>query len=154
MSKVESANKGSRSDAAPVSGESTVFPWWVRTIVVLGALLMTAGALIALGHPALLVSPRDEINGAVHIYAGYLASRNLVLALMLVAAMGFRSRGTLNTLMLLTALIQVMDAGIDCVEGRWTLAPGVIIFGLLFLVGAARLSGYPFWKTAAWRQEP
>jgi len=148
-----SEKKDFLSPVVTANGSGT-FPWWVRMIVVLGALLMTAGAMIALVHPALLVSPHDEINGAVHIYAGYLAARNFGLALMLVAAMSFRSRGTLNTSMLLTALIQMLDAGIDCVEGRWAVVPGVIIFGLLFLVGAARLSGSPFWKTAAWRQDP
>ena len=34
----------------------------------------------------MLVSPHDEINDAVHIYAGYLASRNMALAVMLIAA--------------------------------------------------------------------
>lgn len=145
-----SENKDFLSAAAATSGR-TEFPAWVRAIVVLGALLMTAGALSALVHPALLVSPHDEINDAVHIYAGYLAARNLVLALMLVTAMGFRSRGTLNTLMLLAALIQVMDAAIDCVEGRWAVVPGAIVLGVLFLVAAGRLSGHPVWKTAAWR---
>ena len=99
-----------------------------------------------------LVSPHDEINGAVHIYAGYLASRNLGLAILLLAAMSLRARGTLNTLMLLTAFIQVLDAGIDCVEGRWAVVPGVVVLGLLFFAGSAWLSGYPFWRIEAWRQ--
>jgi hypothetical protein len=113
---------------------------------------MVTGALIALLHPVLLVSPHDEINGAVHIYAGYLASRNLGLAIMLVAAMSLRATGMLNTLMLLTAFTQLLDAGIDCLEGRWVVIPGVVLIGLLFFVGAARLSRYPFWKLEAWRQ--
>lgn len=121
-------------------------------MVFLGALLMITGALLALLHPALLVSPHDEINEAVHIYAGYLASRNLGLAIMLLAAMSLRAKGTLNTLMLLSAFIQLLDAGIDCVEGRWVIVPGVVLIGLLFFVGSARLSGYPFWRMEAWRQ--
>lgn len=115
---------------------------------------MITGALLALLHPALLVSPHDEINAAVHIYAGYLASRNLGLAIMLLAAMSLRAKGTLNTLMLLSAFIQLLDAGIDCVEGRWVIVPGVVLIGLLFFVGSARLSGYPFWRMEAWRQAP
>jgi len=121
-------------------------------MVFLGALLMITGALIALLHPALLVSPHDEINAAVHTYAGYLASRNLGLAIMLLAAMSLRAKGTLNTLMLLSAFIQLLDAGIDCVEGRWVIVPGVVLIGLLFFVGSARLSGYPIWRIEAWRQ--
>jgi len=113
---------------------------------------MATGAFIALLHPVLLVSPHDEINGAVHIYAGYLASRNLGLAIMLLVAMSLRGRGMLNTLILLTAFIQVLDAGIDCVEGRWAIVPGVVVFGLLFFAGSAWLSGYPFWRMEAWRQ--
>jgi hypothetical protein len=121
-------------------------------MVFLGALRMITGALLALLHPALLVSPHDEINAAVDIYAGYLASRNLGLAIMLLAAMSLRAKGTLNTLMLLSAFIQLLDAGIDCVEGRWVIVPGVVLIGLLFFVGSARLSGYPFWRMEAWRQ--
>jgi len=71
---------------------------------------------------------------------------------MLLAAMSLPARGTLNTLMLLTAFIQVLDAGIDCVEGRWVIVPGVVVFGLMFFVGSAGLSGHPFWRIEAWRQ--
>lgn len=122
-----------------------------RTIIVLGALLMAMCAIIALLRPVMLVSPRDEINGAVHIYAGHLASRNLGLAVMLLAAMRRRARSALNTLMLLTALIQVLDAGTDCFEGRWLIVPGVAVLGLLFFAGSASawLSGHPFRRVAA-----
>jgi hypothetical protein len=113
---------------------------------------MAAGAFIAVLHPAMLVSPRDEINAATRVYAGYLFSRNLVLAILLVASLWFRAKGTLNTLILLTALIQWMDAGVDCFEGRWAVAPGVFVFGLLFFLAAARLSGHPFWRKQAWSQ--
>jgi hypothetical protein len=152
MSEYESGDKGIPSSTRPSWSGSAEPPWWLRTIVFLGALLMITGALMALLHPSLLVSPHDEINGAVHIYAGYLASRNLGLAIMLLAAMSLRARGTLNTLMLLGAFIQFLDAGIDCVEGRWVIVPGVVLIGLLFFVGSVRLSGYPFWKMEAWRQ--
>ena len=152
MSEYESGNKGILSSTRPSLGGNPALPWWLRTIVVLGALLMATGAFIALLHPVLLVSPHDEINGAVNIYAGYLASRNLALAILLLAAMSLRARGTLNTLMLLTALIQVLDAGIDCVERRWAVVPGVVVLGLLFSAGSAWLSGYPFWRIEAWKQ--
>jgi hypothetical protein len=152
MSECESGNNGILSSIRPLLSGSAVLPWWLRTMVVLGSLLMATGALIALFHPVLLVSPHDEINEAVHIYAGYLASRNLGLAVMLLAAMSLRATGMLNSLMLLTALIQVLDAGIDCVEGRWAIVPGVVVFAVIFFVGSARLSGYPFWRIEAWRQ--
>jgi hypothetical protein len=63
-------------------------PWWLVGIVALGALLISAGALIALLHPAMLVSSQDPINGAVRVYAGYLVSRNLALAIMLFITLG------------------------------------------------------------------
>lgn len=125
------------------------FPWWLQTIVLVGALLMGAGSLIALLNPAMLVSTHDEINVAVHIYAGYLFSRNTALAILLVASMLLRSKGTLNTLILLTAFIQLLDAAVDCKEGRWVIVPGVVVFGLLFLLASARLSGHPFWRKQA-----
>jgi len=126
-------------------------PWWIRIVVALGAVLNAIGAIVALVAPQMLVSPQDEINGAVHIYAGYLASRNIVLAiaLLLLLALGFRR--ALANLMLLVGFIQLVDVIMDCVERRWMVAPGVLVLGVLFLVGAAQLSGYPFWKAKAWK---
>jgi hypothetical protein len=152
MSKQEESHGGTASSGGSVSGISAI-PWWLRAVVVVGALLMAAGGIIALVHPAMLVSPHDEINGAVHIYAGYLASRNLVLAMMLLATLVLEARLALGNLMVLTGFIQLVDACMDCVEGRWAVVPGVIVFGVVFFVGAARLCGYAFWKRQAWRQE-
>jgi uncharacterized membrane protein len=71
---------------------------------------------------------------------------------MLVAAVGPRARGMLNSMLLLTACVQLLDAVIDGAEGRCAIVPGVVLFGILFLVAAARLSGYPFWRIEAWKQ--
>jgi hypothetical protein len=56
-------------------------------------------------HPALLVSPHDEINPAVRVYAAYAFSRDLALAFMLFTALLLRTRTTLNSLMLFTGFI-------------------------------------------------
>src|SRR5450631_1064639 len=121
-------------------------PWWVRLIVILGAILTTMGAVIALVHPEMLVSPHDEINGAVRIYAGYLAARNLALALMLAGLLVVGAKRPLSHLMVLVALIQMLDVCMDAVEGRWMVVPGVLLFGVVFLIAAARLSeGTPLW---------
>lgn len=127
-------------------------PWWVCLIVILGALLTGMGAVIALVHPAMLVSPQDEINGAVRIYAGYLASRNVALALLLLVLLFLKARRALGNLMVLVGFIQLLDVCMDCAEGRWTIVPGVLVFGLVFLFAASRLSGYPFWRLKAWTQ--
>ncbi len=126
-------------------------PKWLPLIVVPGALLLAAGAIVALVNPAMLASPGIAINGAVHVYAGYLVARNLALALLLLVTLGMRARRSLSTLMVLTALIQLLDAGMDIVERRWPLIPGVLIFAALFLFGAARITGAPVWRRAAWR---
>ena len=82
---------------------------------------------------------------------GYLVSRNLTLALLLLATLALRARRALGTLMVLTGFIQLFDAGLDVTEGRLAIAPGVLIFAIVFFLGAARLNGQPFWKVAAWR---
>ena len=126
-------------------------PKWLLLIVVPGALLLAAGAIIALINPAMLASPGIAINGAVHVYAGYLVARNLALAVLLLVTLSMGARSSLSTLMVLTALIQFFDAAMDMVEGRWTLIPGVVVFAVVFLFGAARITGAPIWRAAAWR---
>jgi protein-S-isoprenylcysteine O-methyltransferase Ste14 len=141
--------------SAPLRSDANAsFPWWLSASVILGALLMAAGGVIALVRPAMLVSPDAQIDEAARVYAGYLVSRNLALAAMLLVMLGVRARGPLRSLMLLTACIQLLDAGMDSLEGRWTLVPGVLVFAIVFFIGAARISGQPFWKLATWRDEP
>jgi hypothetical protein len=126
-------------------------PKWLPLIVVPGALLLAAGAIIALVKPAMLASPGTEINGAVHVYAGYLVARNLALALLLLVTLSMGARQPLSTLMVLTATIQILDAVMDALEGRWPLIPGILVIGALFLFGAARITGSPISKANAWR---
>ena len=75
------------------NSKSVTLPWWVSAIVLLAALLLTAGAIIALVHPAMLVSPGAAITPATRVYADYLFSRNLALAM--VDAPHFDSGSTL-----------------------------------------------------------
>jgi hypothetical protein len=140
-------SQGTRVDSPTASNG---IAWWLSAAVILGALLMAAGGIIALVNPAMLVSPHEEINEAVHVYAGYLASRNLVLAVMLLAMLALRARRALSYLMVLTAFIQFVDAGIDVAEGRWAVVPGVLFIGLVFFLGATRIGGIPLWKVEAW----
>jgi hypothetical protein len=151
MSEIARVNKSVASNTRRKSNSDLVMPWWVWAIVLVGAFLLGAGGFIALVHPAMFASPQDEINGAVRIYAGYVAARDLGLAIMLIAALSLRAKGALNMMMLLIALIQILDALIDLQEGRYLIVPGVLVLGLLFFAGAARLSGYPFWKVGAWK---
>jgi hypothetical protein len=125
-------------------------PTWVSAIVVVGAVLMAAGAVIAEVNPQMLVDPNTAINSATHVYAAYLVSRNLVLAVMLLAALAWRAKPVLHTLLVAVAFIQIADAVLDALEGRWPIVPGVFVLGLLFFIAAARISGAAFWKRAAW----
>ena len=115
-------------------------PWWVSTIVVVCALLMAMGAVLALVNPGMLASPGETINGAVRVYAGYVFSRNLAVAAMLLATMITGSRRGLVSMMILTAVIQVLDAVMDCFEARWSLVPGVLVLAFLLLLGARSLN--------------
>jgi len=125
--------------------------FWLGAVVVLGAVLTAMGAVIALVHPIMLVSPHDEINGAVRIYAGYLVARNFAIAILLMALLIVGARRALGNLLVLVGFIQLFDACMDVAEGRWTIAPGVLVFGLVSLFAAARLcDGFPFWKLEAW----
>lgn len=125
-------------------------PWWVTVVVVLGAVLMAVGGLIALLNPRMLVSPTAEMNEAVRVYAGYLVSRNLVLSIMLLAALAWRERSSLHLLLVVVGLIQFADAVLDVVEHRWPIAPGVAILGGLFFLAAWRISRAAPWRSQAW----
>lgn len=116
--------------------ERELWPAWLYVIVTLGAILMGIGGVIALVKPAMLLGPGDAITSGVRMYAGYLVSRNLALATMLLVLLFFRTRQMLRGMMLLTAVIQALDAVLDAAEGRWVIVPGVLVFAAVFLLGA------------------
>jgi hypothetical protein len=127
-------------------------PLWIAVIVIVGAALMAAGGSIALAKPAMLLAPGETVNGATRVYAGYFVSRNLALAAMLLFMLAIRARSVLSTLMVLTGFIQLLDAVLDILDGRWTLVPGVLVYAVLFLLGAANLRRQ-FWRVACWRSQ-
>jgi hypothetical protein len=113
-------------------------PRWISVVVVIGSILFILGGIIALVNPGMLAGKGEEINGATRVYAGYVVSRDLAIGGMLLGSLILRARGALNGLILLTAAIQFIDAGIDCYEGRWTVVPGVLVLGILFLFTGLR----------------
>lgn len=123
---------------------------WTYPVVVLGAVLLAMGAIIALVRPAILLSPYDAITPAVRTFADYFAVRNLAMALLLIALLVAGTRRALGNLLTLVAGVQLLDAVMDCVEGRWMLVPGITLLGILFLAAAAKLCGAPFWRRTAW----
>ena len=125
-------------------------PLWTQLIAVVGVLLCAAGGAIALERPIMLVGPDGAVSAAAHIFAGYFAARSLALAGVLLFLVILRANRALGEVLALTGLIQLIDAVIDCAEGRWPIVPGVVILGVVFLLAASRLCGYAFWRRAAW----
>jgi len=54
--------------------------------------------------------------------------------------------------MVLIALIQIVDVGDDLIRGAILLVPGLLVFAIVFLVGAWRLFGQAIWRIEAWRE--
>ena len=116
------------------------WPAWLYASVIVGAMLMGLGGVIALVKPGLLLGPGEVISSGVRVYAGYLVSRNLALAAMLLVLLSLRLRQMLIGMMLLTGVIQAFDAVLDGIDGRWPIVPGVVVFAVVFFLGAQRLS--------------
>ena len=109
-------------------------------MVVIGAALLAVGAVLAVVKPSMLLGPAEPVTSGVRVYAGYLFSRNLSLAMLLIAALTRRWRKNLSGMIALYALIQLLDAVMDCVEGRWAVLPPVVLLGLLFAWAWVRMS--------------
>ena len=65
-----------------------------------------------------------------------------------------RARRGLAGLVVLSALIQAIDAVVDATTGRVSLLPIVLVFAVAFLIGATRLLKQALWKAASWRDSP
>jgi hypothetical protein len=124
-------------------------PTWVALVVIAGGCLMALGAILAWSRPSMLVDPNAVISSAVHVYAGYFAVRNLVLAVAMAALLAFRARHALGNLLVIVGFIQLLDACMDCLEGRWVIVAPILALGVLFIVAAARVTG-PFWQRRSW----
>lgn len=134
---------------SPQASSDISVPLWAKATVILCVVLTGAGAVIALVNPGMLLPPDSEITSAVRTYAGYLTSRNAVLAMMLLVLFILKAHRALGNLLAIVGLIQVLDCIIDCVEKRWSIAPGVLVLGIIFLVSASKLCG-PLWRRDAW----
>jgi hypothetical protein len=73
------------------------------------------------------------------MFAAYTGTRDLAVALMLVALLAVRSKQVLAGVMLLIAPANALD-GIDAVaHQRWTQAPGALVFAIVLLLAACWL---------------
>lgn len=125
-------------------------PLWVSIVVILGALLTITGAVISKVDPTLLTngSPMTE---AARVYADYMFARNLTLAVMLLFLLAVRARRMLAGFMVLIALIQIVDVVDDLARGAFLLVPGLLVFAIVFLLGAWQLFGQAVWHVDTWR---
>lgn len=115
-------------------------PWWLIALVIVGAALTATGAAIA------LVTPAHQLSPVGQEYALYFVTRNAGIALMLGATLALRLWHALAVLMTLTALIQCLDAITAAATARYGLIPVDLAYAILFLIGAARIQGPPFWR--------
>jgi hypothetical protein len=128
------------SETQPPPPATRPWPWWLITIVVLGAVLIATGAVMA------IIASGEHLNTAGHNYADYFITRNLALAVMLLVMLALRARHVLAALMALTALIQVLDSITATATNRLGLVPIDLIFAAVFIFGAIRLSGLQPWR--------
>jgi hypothetical protein len=126
------------------------FPAWVSIVIILGALLTITGAVISKIDPTLLTNG-SPMTDAGRIYADYMFARNLSLAVMLLFLWMVKARRMLAGFMVLIALIQIVDVVDDLAHGAFMLVPGLLVFAVVFLLGAGRLFGQAIWHVDAWR---
>jgi hypothetical protein len=126
-------------------------PLWVSFVVILGAVLIATNAVISKVNPTLLTNG-SPMKGAGRVYADYLFVRNLPLAVMLLLLLALRALLMQAGFIVLTALIQRVDVIIDLARGAFLLVPGLLVFAIVFLVGAWRLFGQAVWHGDACRE--
>jgi hypothetical protein len=143
-------NGSAQADSARTPPAGRRVPWWVSIVVLLGVVLLVTGAVISKVDPTLLTS-KSAVTDALRVYADYVFARNLAVALLLVVLLMVKAQRMLAGFMVLTALIQTLDSLNDLARGDWILVPGLVVFALVFLLGATRLFGKAIWRTETWR---
>jgi hypothetical protein len=140
-----------QTDNLRTSLSNVRIPLWISIVVILGSLLTATGAVISKVDPTLLTNG-STMTDAARVYADYMFARNLPLALMLLFLLAVRARRMLAGFMVLTALIQLVDMINDVARGAVVLVPGLLVFAIVFLIGAWQLFGEAFWHLDARRE--
>jgi hypothetical protein len=70
---------------------------------------------------------------------------------MLLLLLAARARHMLAGFMVLSALIQVVDIIDDLTRGAFFLVLGLVLFAVVFLLGAWQLFGKAIWSLDTWR---
>lgn len=125
-------------------------PLWIAIVVILGALLTLTGAILSKANPTFITNG-NPMTETARVYADYMFARNLALAVMLLMLLAIRARRMLAGFMVLIALIQMIDVADDLIRGAFLLVPGLVVFAIIFVIGARQLFGEPIWKSRTWR---
>lgn len=139
-------------DAFSASQSFDHTPLWISIVVIIGALLTAIGAIISKIDPTLITNS-SLMTDAARVYADYMFARNLPLAIMLLFLLAVKARHMLAGFMVLTAFIQLVDVINDISRGAFLLVPGLLIFAVVFLIGAWQLFGQAIWHIDAWREK-
>lgn len=138
------------STQAPESPGAGRLAWWVRWVVVLTVSLDVIGAVIAVAKPGAMLPAGEHMTSAARLYAGYLVSRDLSVAVVLIAFALIRARQGLAAALVLSASTQVFDIVIDASSGRAALVPGLSVLCALLVLAAGGVAGAPLWRRSAW----
>lgn len=118
-------------------------PRWATAVIIVTAVLTAAGAVISIATPTLLTSSHAAMNPAARVYAGYTFSRDLAIAVFLLALLAIRARRALAQVVSLVGLIQLIDAAVDACTGRLPLVPALLLLAAALAAAAWRLSRSP-----------
>ncbi len=126
-------------------------PLWLSIVVILGAILLATGAVLSKVDPSLLVDG-NQITAATRVYADYTFARDVPLAVGLLLLLAIQARRMLAGFMVLIGFVQILDTLNDLARADFMIVPIVLVFGIVFLVGAWQLFGQAPWHIAAWRE--
>ena len=126
-------------------------PLWIFIGVIIGAMLLTTGAVMSKLDPSLLTNG-DPITAATRVYADYTFARDLPLAVGLLLLLAIQARQMLAGLMVLVGLMQLMDTLNDLARADFMIVPIVLLFAIVFLLGAWQLFGQAVWHIDTWRE--
>ncbi len=138
------SNGSAKADDLKTPQSVVRIPPWVFIVVILGATLAATGAVIGKVDPTLLTNGSPMTDSA-RVYADYMFARNFSLAVMLLLLLALRAWRILAGFMVLITLIQLVDVLDDLARGAFLLVPGLLVFAVVFLVGASRLFGQVVW---------
>lgn len=124
-----------------VNAEKTGIGWPVATIVVIGAVVVLAGGLVAWLHPATLLPAGTPVGTGVRLYGARMAARSLPLGVALLVLLATRSRRLLGWSMVLVAVIELGDCVSALAYHDWSELAGGAIVAIAFGWAARRLLG-------------